>query len=160
MVSQQRRAIYERRQALIDSGDPAGKVGHQSQADPDIERAIILGIIDAAWREHLNFLDGLREGTSLVHHAQKDPLLEFRRSASLQFEEMQRQLEWALVEEFPRQLRRYLDYQRQRELAAGLVIPEANPPEPAMPVSRNALCPCGSARKYKRCHGRSPRRGS
>ncbi|MFT4550702.1 MAG: preprotein translocase subunit SecA, partial [Verrucomicrobiales bacterium] len=154
VVSQQRRTIYARRQDLIATSDPAAKLGQQSKIDPDVERAIILSLIDAAWRDHLNSLDELREGMSLVHHAQKDPLLEFRRGASLQFHEMQKQVEWQLAEEFPKRRRQYQETQQRNELAKSLVIPEINPPKPERRVSRNSLCSCGSKKKYKRCCGR------
>lgn len=154
IVSQQRRAIYDRRQSLITTSDPAAKIGQDAVIDPNIERAIILAIIDEAWRDHLAGLDQLREGMSLVHHAQKDPLLEFRRSASLQFQEMQKRVEWSLAQEFPKKRRRYQEMQRRNELAQGLVIPEINPPAPQQRVSRNSPCPCGSKKRYKRCCGR------
>jgi len=155
VVNRQRRNIYERRESLIASSDPAAKIGHESRIEPDVERAIILSIIDEAWRDHLTWLDELREGMSFMHHAQKDPLLEFRRSASLQFQEMQKQIEWALSETFPEQRDRYLKTKADRELASGLVIPEAAPPKPERKLSRNALCHCGSGKKFKRCHGRA-----
>ena len=100
VVSQQRRAIYDRRQALISTSDPAAKIGQSGKGDPNLERALILRIIDEVWRDHIAGLDELREGMSWVHHAQKDPLLEFRRSASMQFQEMQKDLEWKLAENF------------------------------------------------------------
>ena len=92
---------------------------------------------------------------SFVHHAQKDPLLEFRRSASMQFKEMQKRLEWALAEEFPEKRRRYREQQRRRELAQGLVIPEINPPAGEKKISRNSPCPCGSRKRFKRCCGKA-----
>ena len=73
----------------------------------------------------------------------------------MQFQEMQKELEWALNETFPQMRQRYIDMKRARELAAGLVIPEINPPAPEVRISRNDPCPCGSERKYKRCHGRT-----
>ena len=116
--------------------------------------AIILGIIDEAWRDHLAALDELREGMVLVQHAQKDPLLEFRRSASVQFQEMQKRVEWAIAEDFPTRRRQYQELQRRREIAQDLVIPEVNPPAPEKGISRNSPCPCGSRKRFKRCCGR------
>ena len=154
VANRQRRAIYGRRQTLITTGEPAALVGQESAGHPDLERAVILEIIDAAWRDHLVALDELREGATLVAHAQKDPLLEFRRSASTRFQEMQKDLEWALSERFPAELKRHLEASRQREIASELVIPEPDPPAPVKKISRNAPCHCGSGLKYKRCHGK------
>ncbi|MGI9243059.1 MAG: SEC-C metal-binding domain-containing protein, partial [Verrucomicrobiales bacterium] len=160
VVSRQRRTIYERRQSLIATSDPAAKIGHESESDPDIERAIILGIVDEAWRVHLLVLDELREGVGLVQHAQRDPLLEFRRTASLEFQEMLRRLEWSLAEDFPKRRRQYQDLQRRSDLAKRLVIPEIDPPKPEKRQSRNSPCPCGSKKKFKRCCGRVQNGGS
>ena len=154
IVSQQRRAIYDRREALIACSDPAEKIGQQSRIDPDIERAIILRLIDEEWRGHLDALEELRDGMAFMHHAQKDPLLEYRHGALRLFQEMQKRIEWRVAEDFPTQRNEYQERRRQAEMAEGLIVPEIDPPRQERKVSRNAPCECGSGKKHKRCCGR------
>jgi preprotein translocase subunit SecA len=117
-----------------------------------VERSVMLSVIDNKWREHLSDMDYLRAGIGLRAMGQRDPLSEYQREAYDMFTEM--------VESVKRDAVRYLF---RVELAKPKTEPqrvEAAPTGPATAkqavsdkVGRNDPCPCGSGKKYKRCHG-------
>ncbi|HZA39470.1 MAG TPA: preprotein translocase subunit SecA [Actinomycetota bacterium] len=141
----------------------------------EIERLVLLNVIDNRWREHLYEMDYLQEGIGLRAMGQKDPLVEYQREGFDMFLQMQE----TIKEDFaryifhveivredetrrrpPRQTR-----QERRQIpmtmsSAGGDEGEAPEEEPVFEqaksekVPRNAPCPCGSGKKYKHCHGR------
>jgi preprotein translocase subunit SecA len=128
----------------------------------ELERMVLLSIIDNMWREHLYEMDYLQEGIGLRAYGQRDPLVEYRREAFQYFEEMKA----AIREEFVRyiyrvQLVRADEPARprpQRVVAsrgggAGAAPEGATLQAVSDKVPRNAPCPCGSGKKYKKCHG-------
>jgi preprotein translocase subunit SecA len=135
----------------------------------ELERVVLLNIIDTRWREHLYEMDYLQEGIYLRSYAQKDPLTEYRREAFQMFEELTSTIQAEFVRYVYRvELVRPEEQQRRaaapkvgavreshgdEEAAAG--APQAANPNQVISdkVPRNAPCPCGSGRKYKKCHG-------
>jgi preprotein translocase subunit SecA len=136
----------------------------------ELERVVLLNILDTRWREHLYEMDYLQEGIYLRSYAQKDPITEYRREAFEMFEE----LTSTIRSEFARYIYRVelvRPEEQQRRVAAPRVnrvregrgdgeAETAAGPQAANPnqvisdkVPRNAPCPCGSGRKYKKCHG-------
>jgi len=117
-----------------------------------VERSVMLSVIDNKWREHLSEMDYLRAGIGLRAMGQRDPLSEYQREAFDMFTE--------LVEAVKRDSVRYLFHV---ELAKPKTEPQrvaANPtgggstkPAVSDKIGRNDPCPCGSGKKYKRCHG-------
>ena len=113
-----------------------------------VERSVMLSVIDNKWREHLAEMDYLRSGIGLRAMGQRDPLTEYQREAFDLFTEM--------VEAVKRDTVRYLFHVK----AAKPKRPAAAA-RPARPITRaksgkigrNVPCPCGSGKKYKRCHG-------
>jgi preprotein translocase subunit SecA len=130
----------------------------------ELERMVILSVTDNRWREHLHEMDYLQEGIHLRAYGQRDPLVEYQREAHTMFEA----LKGSIIEEFVRYIFR-VELVRQDEPARPrpqrLVQsgpgeqPQAPPGQTAGgaassgKVPRNAPCPCGSGRKYKKCHG-------
>ncbi|HVM11381.1 MAG TPA: SEC-C metal-binding domain-containing protein, partial [Actinomycetota bacterium] len=128
-----------------------------------LERMVLLSVIDTKWREHLYEMDYLQEGIHLRAYGQRDPLVEYQREAHTMFEQMKGTIE----EEFVRYIYR-VQLVRQDEPARPrpqrLVTshgdqPVESPGQAGQAVSgkvpRNAPCPCGSGKKYKKCHGLS-----
>ncbi len=117
-----------------------------------VERSVMLSVIDNKWREHLSEMDYLRAGIGLRAMGQRDPLTEYQREAYDMFTE--------LVESVKRDAVRYLF---RVELAKPKTEPqrvEANPTggkatkqAVSDKIGRNDPCPCGSGKKFKRCHG-------
>ncbi len=140
-----------------------------------VERSVLLQILDFSWKEHLYTLDHLRQGISLRAYAQRDPLNEYKSEAFVLFEEMLSKLRETVIKTLAHVAIRAeepADYElpsRALRRRSVLVGPDGeavqggdpgaaaiDPNDPATwgKVSRNALCPCGSGKKFKQCHGR------
>src|SRR5262249_10489725 len=91
----------------------------------ELERFVILQIVDVRWREHLENMDYLREGVHLRAMAQKDPLVEYRAEGHVMFEELSRQIREEVVftlfhaELAPEDAQELQAYQEQQALADG-----------------------------------------
>ncbi|HKM89581.1 MAG TPA: preprotein translocase subunit SecA [Candidatus Acidoferrales bacterium] len=132
-----------------------------------LERRIILDIVDGQWKDHLLSLDHLKEGIGLRGYGQKDPLVEFKKEAFTLFEDMMERIDTESVrflflmqpakpaEQEVREIEeRHRRQQAQIKFSAGPA--QAEPPKPVRAgakVGRNDPCPCGSGKKYKKCHG-------
>ncbi|MGA7793510.1 MAG: preprotein translocase subunit SecA [Candidatus Acidiferrales bacterium] len=131
-----------------------------------LERRIILDIVDTQWKDHLLTLDHLKEGIGLRGYGQKDPLVEFKKEAFILFEDMMGRIDTETVrylflvqparpEDEAREIeRRQRRQQQEMKLQAGAA--EAEQPKPVRTgakIGRNDPCPCGSGKKYKKCHG-------
>ena len=119
----------------------------------NVERSVMLSVIDNKWREHLSEMDYLRAGIGLRAMGQRDPLAEYRREAYDLFSDM--------VQVVKRDTVRYLFHvelaqpttQPQRVEAAPAGSTKPTKPVTSDKIGRNEPCPCGSGKKYKRCHG-------
>jgi len=131
-----------------------------------LERRIILDIVDTQWKDHLLTLDHLKEGIGLRGYGQKDPLVEFKKEAFLLFEDMMGRIDTETVrylflvqpakpEDEAREIeRRQRRQQQEMQLQAGAAqAVESKPVRTGAKVGRNDPCPCGSGKKYKKCHG-------
>jgi preprotein translocase subunit SecA len=120
-----------------------------------LEQTVVLSIVDNKWREHLAEMDYLRAGIGLRAMGQRDPLVEYQREAYDMFADM--------VDGIRRDSVRYLFHAQVVEQPARVdpVVRLQGTGGAALKkqasakdkVGRNDLCPCGSGRKYKRCHG-------
>jgi len=131
-----------------------------------LERRIILDIVDTQWKDHLLTLDHLKEGIGLRGYGQKDPLVEFKKEAFILFEDMMGRIDTETVrylflvqparpEEETREIeRRQRRQQQELQYQAGAApVEEHKPVRTGAKVGRNDPCPCGSGKKYKKCHG-------
>ena len=166
-----------------------------SEVMRELERRVLLSVLDRKWREHLYEMDYLREGIGLRAYSQRDPLVEYQREGFDMFNAMKEGIreetvgylfnlevqveEEAELEEAGADA---LDHDHEHHdhapviHAKGLDAPKAprnltysaptedgevevkaepasNANDPYAGISRNADCPCGSGKKYKRCHG-------
>ncbi len=131
-----------------------------------LERHILLDIVDGQWKDHLLTLDHLKEGIGLRGYGQKDPLVEFKKEAFTLFEDMMARIDTEAVrflflmqparpEEEARQIERR-QRRQQQELQYQTGPAQAEAPRPVRAgakIGRNDPCPCGSGKKYKKCHG-------
>jgi preprotein translocase subunit SecA len=135
----------------------------------ELERVVLLNITDTKWREHLYEMDYLQEGIHLRALAQKDPITEYRREAYDMFQDLTASIQADFVRYIYRvefvnrdqqapQPNRVQDNRAEVEQAGGVAAPAATA-NANQAVSdktpRNAPCPCGSGKKYKKCHGAS-----
>jgi preprotein translocase subunit SecA len=138
----------------------------------ELERVVLLNITDTKWREHLYEMDYLQEGIHLRAYGQRDPLTEYRREAFSMFEELTASIRRDFVRYIYRVELVRQDQQQQRapqrvqenkaEVESGSTggggaqaAPNTGAAQQAVSdkVPRNAPCPCGSGKKYKKCHG-------
>jgi preprotein translocase subunit SecA len=132
-----------------------------------LERVILLQIVDTFWKDHLLSMDHLKEGIGLRGYGQKNPLDEYKKEGYKMFTElMQRVKEKTVstllrvqlarseeVEELEAERRRrqqQMEMKRSDEQAADK---KKQPHRHVQKVGRNAPCPCGSGKKYKKCCG-------
>jgi preprotein translocase SecA subunit len=132
-----------------------------------LEKIVLLQTIDALWKDHLLSMDHLKEGIGLRGYAQKNPLQEYQKEGFEMFEGMMNQIQVDVVEKvFTVQIARQEDVarleQQRRPQPARMVMSgggtAAAAAKPATvrhedKVGRNDPCPCGSGKKYKKCHG-------
>ncbi len=124
----------------------------------EMERVIILKVIDRKWMDHIDDMDQLRQGIGLAAYGQKDPKVEYKMSGFQMFEEMTENIQMDTL--------RLLFHLRveekvEREEVAKVTgtnkddtlarAPQKRATEKVYP---NDPCPCGSGKKYKQCHGR------
>ena len=131
-----------------------------------LERHILLDIVDAQWKDHLLTLDHLKEGIGLRGYGQKDPLVEFKKEAYTLFDDLMNRIDTEAVRFLflmqpakPQEEAKQIE-QRQKRQAQNLQFQagpaQAEAPKPVRSgakVGRNDPCPCGSGKKYKKCHG-------
>ena len=117
----------------------------------EIERMLLLQILDQSWKQHLYELDQVQKGVSLRGYAQKDPLIEYQKESFGLYQSMMTRVRDLFVEYiFRLQLppkRTPAEIKRQQLRAAG------NEDEGPQKIGRNDVCPCGSGKKYKKCCG-------
>ena len=129
----------------------------------ELERKILLSVLDRKWREHLYEMDYLQEGIGLRAMAQRDPLVEYQREGYDLFSAMMDAIKEELVGFL---FNAEVQVEGDQVGAKGLT-PAPAPvaqlqysaaeiePNTAGGTSKNAPCPCGSGKKYKRCHGQN-----
>jgi preprotein translocase subunit SecA len=134
----------------------------------EIERDVLLQVIDAKWRDHLSDMDHLRDGIHLRQVAQQDPLAAWQREGFGMFEHMLENVKYEFVrfithvEAVPNEPASDTDAGlagavTNAETAApgATALPKHGAPAKAdQKLGRNDPCWCGSGRKFKQCHGR------
>ena len=151
------------------------------EAMQQVEKQLLLQTIDTKWREHLITLEHLRSVVGFRGYAQRDPLNEYKNEAFQLFERLLNGLRYDVTkqlsmvrpltdEERKAMVAKFLDEQKKLQVApkientkttksnSKLPLGAKTPPE-QMPTGwqstgRNEICPCGSGKKFKHCHGR------
>ena len=130
------------------------------------ERMIMLQVVDAQWKDHLLAMDHLKEGIGLRGYGQRDPLVEYKRESFDMFEDMMDRTEdetlrylflmrtpeeeEALIRQYQQRKRRE---QAEMRMVGGGVMEKPQQVVRKEKIGRNDPCPCGSGKKYKKCHG-------
>ncbi len=125
----------------------------------EIERIILLKVIDRKWMDHIDDMDQLRQGAGLVSYAQRDPLVEFKMSGYDMFDAMTANIK----EDTVRLLYAVkIEQKVEREQVAKVTGTNKDDTLARTPIKRkearvypNDPCPCGSGKKYKQCCGRN-----
>ena len=124
----------------------------------EAERRTLLSVVDSRWREHLYEMDYLREGIGWRGLSQRDPLVEYKREGFDIFQEMERGLKEDYVTYIYRveNIKLREEEMQQLSYSGGEEEPNQRPTSPRRTegkIGRNDPCPCGSGKKYKKCHG-------
>ncbi len=130
----------------------------EPEAIREIERVILLKVIDRKWMDHIDDMDQLRQGAGLQAYGQKDPLVEYKLNGYEMFDDMTQNIK----EETVRLLFRVrIEQKVEREQVAKVTGTNKDDTVQKGPVKRveakvypNDPCPCGSGKKYKQCCGR------
>jgi preprotein translocase subunit SecA len=192
-----REGLIEDLKADAQAAYAAREASFGSEVMRELERRVLLSVLDRKWREHLYEMDYLREGIGLRAYSQRDPLVEYQREGFDMFSAMMDGIkEESVGYLFNLEVQVDEAADEEEELAAGPALsqaaaaghdhpvinakgldapkqPEAlsysapsetgdaelvggtvtNADDPYAGISRNAECPCGSGKKYKKCHG-------
>jgi len=152
----------------------------EKQTEPGVlrhfEKAVMLQILDGAWKEHLGAMDYLRQGIGLRGYGQKDPKQEYKKEGFAMFSDMLERIKHEVIGvlskvqvraesdveavEQQRRSQSQVKYQHDQANSMG-EAPENTAGEEHKPftrqgrkIGRNEPCPCGSGKKYKQCHGK------
>ncbi len=132
---------------------------------------MVLQIIDMLWMEHLEAMDYLRSSVNLRAYGQRDPLVEYKKDGLRMFNEMKDSLRVHVAETLPNigegafaaEQQQAKERQKNIQLAGGSSENNSSPAsapievprnEDGTKIGRNDVCPCGSGKKYKKCHGK------
>ncbi len=133
----------------------------------NVERLLLLQTVDRLWVRHLTDLENLREGIGLRAFAQENPLVAYKREASLMYADLMDAVRHEVASAIFRvQIVQEPARRPMQEVRPGVPTrpgqarPQAAKPAAMPKVGRNDPCPCGSGKKYKHCHGRSEQQGA
>jgi preprotein translocase subunit SecA len=134
-----------------------------AQVMRELERKVLLSVLDRKWREHLYEMDYLQEGIGLRAMAQRDPLVEYQREGFDLFAAMMDGIKEEIasllfnvevtVESNEKVNAKGLENKQAPVDALQYTAADENGVRKTGDVGRNSPCPCGSGKKYKRCHG-------
>lgn len=167
-----REKITEALQSAYDS-----RYAHVGEQMREVERQIMLQVLDNLWKDHLASMDQLRQGIGLRAYAQKNPKQEYKRESFALFEDlldnikyetirylshievatqedMQRLEQQRRAEQSKRQYQHAAAAGMEKEAKSGSEAGQQPIQRTGPKVGRNDACPCGSGKKYKQCHGK------
>ena len=155
-------------QAIIDAFTQAAAAYYQQKEDEftppvmrEVERVVLLRVVDEYWMEHIDAMSDLRQGIRLRAYAQTDPIIAYKKESLEMFEEMIAAIQDETVRRlYSVRLQKNEEVKRQRVANAtsesvggdGTVKKQ---PRKVKKIGRNEPCPCGSGKKYKNCCGRN-----
>ena len=155
-------------QAVIDAFTQAAAAYYQQKEDEftapvmrEVERVVLLRVVDEYWMEHIDAMTDLRQGIRLRAYAQTDPIIAYKKESLEMFEEMIAAIQDETVRRlYSVRLQKNEEVKRQRVANAtsesvggdGTVKKQ---PRKVKKIGRNEPCPCGSGKKYKNCCGRN-----
>ena len=155
-------------QAVIDAFTQAAAAYYQQKEDEftapvmrEVERVVLLRVVDEYWMEHIDAMSDLRQGIRLRAYAQTDPIIAYKKESLEMFEEMIAAIQDETVRRlYSVRLKKNEEVKRERVANAtsesvggdGTVKKQ---PRKVKKIGRNEPCPCGSGKKYKNCCGRN-----
>ena len=120
----------------------------------EVERVILLQVVDKKWMDHIDAMDQLRQGISLRAYGQEDPVRAYQNEGFDMFEEMIHSIQEDTVK-YLFHIRKPDNMQRKRVVDPTATNKKQQPVVKKKKIGRNEPCPCGSGKKYKKCCGRN-----
>jgi preprotein translocase, SecA subunit len=117
----------------------------------EIERMLLLQLLDQAWKQHLYELDQIQKSINLRAYGQKDPLIEYQKESFYLYQAMMNRIRDLFVEYI---FRLQLPPQRKPAQQVRQAQTADSKGQEIHKIGRNDLCPCGSGKKYKKCCGK------
>ena len=153
--------------AIMDSIESCYAIKEQG-IDPNmmrqLEKMIMLQVVDNLWKDHLLGMDHLKDGVGLRGYAQKNPLTEYKKEGFEMFSKMMHQIREGVTEYlFKVQIEEGSDFPAEQDQSKKMVEHRGASSEESRPstvrrdnkkVGRNDPCHCGSGKKFKKCHGK------
>ncbi len=145
--------MYEMKEKEISQGQPEGE-----ERMRELERVVMLRVIDQKWMDHIDDMDRMRQGIGLHAYAQRDPLTEYKFASYDMFDEMSEHIQEDTLKILYR-VRIQTEVKREEPKQMFTNKDESLVKQPKTrseeKVGRNDPCPCGSGKKYKQCCGRN-----
>ena len=144
--------VYEEREAMIGSDESR-----------QLERVVMLQTVDSLWKDHLLSMDHLKEGIGLRGYAQQNPLIVYKKEGYELFQDMINRIQeetlgilYRIQIAEPQRIDDLRQPRQQEMVFSGSGESEKKKPQTrsAGKIGRNAPCPCGSGKKYKKCCGK------
>lgn len=152
--------LKEKIQSLIVERYEAQEAFMGEELMRELERVILLRVVDQKWMDHIDAMDQLRHGIGLRAYGQRDPVIEYKFEGFAMFEELIASIQEEAVK-FILNTRIERDQMPEREKVAEPIAASHGDEEVKKPVKnnsdkvgRNDPCPCGSGKKYKACCGK------
>ena len=145
--------MYELKEKEIGQGQPEGV-----ERMRELERLVMLRVIDQKWMDHIDDMDRMRQGIGLHAYAQRDPLTEYKFAAYDMFDEMSEHIQDETLRILYRvRIQTEVKQEEPRQMFTNKDDSLAKQPKTRSEekVGRNDPCPCGSGKKYKQCCGRN-----
>jgi preprotein translocase subunit SecA len=118
----------------------------------DLEKMVLLKIIDDKWKDHINNLEQLRQTVGLRGYGQRNPLDEYKNESFGLFENLLSSLKVDVSKIFSRMVLKVNNNSNEEDTLSDRKAIDGTPINKKVP--RNSPCPCGSGKKYKHCHGK------
>lgn len=130
----------------------------------EFEKVVILRVVDSNWTDHIDAMDQLRQSIGLRAYGQNNPLVEYQQEGYRMFESMVGEIEYEVTRIFMKsEIRQNVQREQvpqgeaihESEEAGVVSSDQKKKPIHVNKIGRNDLCPCGSGKKYKNCHGKN-----
>ena len=148
---------YAKREEVIDAA-MAPLMGDGKPAMRELERVVLLRVVDEFWMDHIDAMQELRQGIGLRAYGQANPVDEYKREGSDMFDDMVNAIKEETVRRlFTLRLKSNEEIRRERvakitgESAGSDGTVKKQPVKKAVKIGRNDPCPCGSGLKWKKC---------
>ena len=145
--------MYEMKEKEIAQGQPEGV-----ERMRELERVVMLRVIDQKWMDHIDDMDRMRQGIGLHAYAQRDPLTEYKFASYDMFDEMSEHIQEDTLRMLYRvRIQTPVKQEEPKQMFTNKDDSQVKQPKTRSEekVGRNDPCPCGSGKKYKQCCGRN-----